>query len=470
MFKKNKEKTPKKHNPGWVSQRDMWAWQSRDISRSIVILFAGFLMVYCTDTLHMPAAIVSAIMVLSKICDGFGNAFAGFIVDNTHTKWGKARPYEVLIVGLWLANWLLFSTPESFSLVAKSIWVFIMYTLVNAVFYPILYASNTVYIVRVFNKDQIATVQSIGGVILMLAAVIFNVAFPMMMKVFATSAAGWSKLALMWAVPMIILGLCRMIFLPERLDVETKAEKQKKLNWKDVWQVLKHNKYIWVACLCGLLFNFVTSMGVQVYYFKYIAHNVGIMGVVSLSNIIILPLAFLFPRWIKKFSTSKLMMVGFVVSAAGYLVNFFAGANVPMLMIGQILIGAGNVPFSMLFMLIVLECADYNEWKGMARMEGTMSSLNGLLNMVGAALGSAGLGVILQAVGYTGSAATNSSASLMMIRLLFSLVPMALYLIVAISLASYSKLDKQMPQIRKDLAARRAAAKENETPAADANN
>jgi len=451
MVKKNK----KTENPGHVSQRDMWLWQSRDVSRSVVILFAGFIMLYCTDTLKMSAAIVSVIMVVSKVCDGVANAFAGWIVDNTQTKWGKARPYEVLIIGLWISNWLLFSTPASFSMTAKIIWVFIMYTLVNAVFYPILYASNTVYIARAFKKDQIATIQSIGGIIIMLAAVIFNIAFPMMIKVVANDGAGWSKLAAIWAVPMMIIGVLRMIFIPEKYDIETTAKEKEKLNWKEVWGVLKKNRFLWILGFCGFLFNFVTSMGVQAYYFKYIAHNVGIMGIVSAANIISLPLVFLFPRWIKKFSTSKLMVVGFVISALGYLVNFVAGANVLLLMIAQVLVGAGNVPFSMLPVLLVLECADFNEYKGLRRMEGTMTSFTNLTNMIGAAFGSAGLGVFLSMAGYTGSTATNSSASLMVIRLLFSLVLMVLYLLVAFSLMGYNKLDKQMPTIREGLKAQK---------------
>lgn len=467
MFKKKKK--DRKQDPSHVSQRDMWLWQSRDVSRSIVILFAGFIMVYCTDTLKMSAAIVSLIMVLSKICDGFSNAFAGWIVDNSKvTKWGKFRPYELFIVGLWVANFLLFSTPQSFNLIAKSIWVFIMYTLVNAVFYPILMASNTPYIARAFRKEQIATVTSIGGIILMLAAVIFNIAFPIMLRTFGKTSRGWSELALIWGIPMIAIGLLRMFFIPERYDVETKAEKKHHLSWKDIWTALKSNKYIWIICFAGFLFNFVTSMGVQVYYFKYIAHNVAIMGVVSASNIIVLPLAFLFPKLIKKFSTSWLMVVGFFVSAAGYFVNFIAGANVPLLMVGQILVGAGNVPFSMLIVLLILDCCDYNEYRGLPRMEATISSFNNMLNMIGAAIGSAALGVILSAVGYTGSAATNSTASLWMIRLLFSLIPAVLYILVGFSLMGYRSLDKKMPTIQKELKAKRAADKDNKPNASTA--
>ena len=48
-------------------------------------------------------------------------------------------------------------------------------------------------------------------------------------------------------------------------------------------------------------------------------------------------------------------------------------------------------------------------------------------------------------------------AAITMIRMLYSLVPMVLYVITAFSLKLY-KLDKLMPQIKADNEARRAAA------------
>lgn len=51
--------------------------------------------------------------------------------DKTKTKWGKAHPYELFIVAIWLATWLLFSTPENMSLTAKLVRVFVMYALAD---------------------------------------------------------------------------------------------------------------------------------------------------------------------------------------------------------------------------------------------------------------------------------------------------------------------------------------------------
>lgn len=459
--KKRKEKKmgkikKEKNKDDKIGFGGLMIWQSRAISTSIVVLILSYLMIYCTDTLQIPAAWVSAILVASKFLDGVTDMFAGFIVDRTRTKWGKARPYEVFIIGLWLCTWLLFSCPEQFSTPVKCAWIFAMYALANSICYTFLNANQTPYMVRAYKETQIVKLTSYGSVVTMLAAVIFNMTFPALMGSVATSAAGWSRLILMFAIPFAAIGILRMIFVEEKYDaVDNTPAGQEKLKVKDIATLLKTDKYILIITLMSLVFNFVCNMGTQSYYFTYIVGNVGLLGILGLAQIIAIPLAFVFPKLISKFSTVKLMFAGFLVSAFGYLINAIAGSNLILLVIGAVLTGAGTIPASMLLPIVIIECADFNEWKGNNRMEGTMSSLTGLGGKVGAAFGAAALGVLLSAAGYTGIADTMPGAAYTMIRVLYGIVPMVLYILTALSLKLY-KLDKLMPQIRTDNEMRRA--------------
>lgn len=436
---------------------NLMLWNSRAISTSIYFLMAGFLMNYCTDVLGITPIYISTILVISKLVDGVTDACAGFIVDRTKTKWGKARPYEIFIVGLWICTWLMFSCPTGLSEILKCIWIFLMYTMVNSICYTFLNANGTVYMVRAYKGSQIVKLTSYSSVIQMLSAVIFNIAFPQLLARFGTTASGWSLLAGGFAIAMTGIGILRMLFVPEKYDVEEKKEKEEKLKVRDIFTMIKGNPYILILALMSLVFTFVTNMGTQVYFYQWIVGNVGLMSVAALAQIVAIPLAFLFPALLKKTTVVKLMFVGFLVSATGYLLNFFAAGNVALLAVAAILTGAGTIPGTMLISLAILECAEYNEWKGRPRMEGTMSSVNSLANKVGAAVGSASLGVLLTIVGYDGSLAEQSAGTLMGIRMLFSIVPMALFVVVAFTLVGYFKLDKLMPQIRRENEEKRAA-------------
>lgn len=452
-----KVKEVKKNKDDKIGFGGLMLWQSRAVSTSIVVLMLGYLMIYATDTLKIPAAAVSLILVASKVFDGITDMVAGFLVDRTETKWGKARPYEIFIVGLWFCTWLLFSCPEFLSTTVKCVWIFIMYALAQSVCYTFLNANVTPYMVRAYKENQIVKLTSYGSVVTMLAAVAFNVLFPTLMGKIATSASGWSRLVLMFAVPLATIGILRMLFVKEKYDVDVTAQQGEKLKVKDILTVVKTDKYIILITIMTFIFNFVCNMGVNVYYFTYVVGNVGLMGVTYIAQMAAIPLAFIFPKLISKFSTVKLMFVGFLVSAFGYLINFFAGSNMVLLMIGAVLTGAGTVPASMLLSLVIIECADFNEWKGIPRMEGTMSSINSFGSKVGAALGAGALGVLLSLAGYTGSAENMPGGAIIMIRMLYSFVPMVLYTLTAFSLKMY-KLDKLMPQIKADNEARRAAA------------
>lgn len=276
---------------------------------------------------------------------------------------------------------------------------------------------------------------------------------------FGTSDSGWRLLVGGFAIAMTAIGVLRMLFVPERYDVEAQKNKEEKLKVSDIFTLIRGNRYILILALMNLVFNFVTNMGTQVYFYQWIVGNVGLMSVAALAQIVAIPLAFVFPALLKRITVVRLMVIGFLVSAAGYLLNFFAAGNVGLLAFAAILTGAGTIPGTMLLSLAVLECAEYNEWKGRPRMEGTMSSVNSLATKIGSAVGSAGLGVLLTVVGYDGSLTEQSAGTLMGIRMLFSIVPMVLFILVAVTLTGYFKLDKQMSKIRQENEERRAASK-----------
>ena len=95
---------------------------------------------------------------------------------------------------------------------------------------------------------------------------------------------------------------------------------------------------------------------------------------------------FVFPPIIRKFSKQKLIMAGVLTTCVGLFINFIAGSNMTLLMIGALLQNAGAVQISMLASLLIVDCAEYNEWKGMRRMEGTLGSVNGFASKFGEAL------------------------------------------------------------------------------------
>lgn len=67
---------------------------SGDIAGNVVYAFLTFfVMIYLSDTIGLDTGIVGTLMAVAKIFDGVSDVIFGSLIDKTHTKMGKARPW-----------------------------------------------------------------------------------------------------------------------------------------------------------------------------------------------------------------------------------------------------------------------------------------------------------------------------------------------------------------------------------------
>ena len=67
---------------------------SGDIAGNVVYAFlTSFVMIYLTDSVGLAAGIVGTLIAVSKLFDGFTDIFFGSMIDKTHSKMGKAKPW-----------------------------------------------------------------------------------------------------------------------------------------------------------------------------------------------------------------------------------------------------------------------------------------------------------------------------------------------------------------------------------------
>lgn len=97
---------------------------------------SSFLLVYYVSVLGVDAAVAASIMAVSKIFDGVSDLIMGRIVDKTHSKWGKARPWILrMCIPLAVCTVLMFSVPSALAGQAQVAYMFLTYNLVSTVFY-----------------------------------------------------------------------------------------------------------------------------------------------------------------------------------------------------------------------------------------------------------------------------------------------------------------------------------------------
>ena len=175
-------------------------WSTRGIAAAINVVLVVYVTFYSTDLLGLNPAIIGGILLASRIVDAFTDLGFGYILDKTHTRWGKARPYEVFIILEWLFTILLFNTPQHASAAVRYVWIGFMYIMINAICatalrrYRLGVSGPRLYPLE---QNQIKAI-SINGAIVMICSIAFNIVFPAFWPQAARpwpAGAAWSSLS-----------------------------------------------------------------------------------------------------------------------------------------------------------------------------------------------------------------------------------------------------------------------------------
>ncbi|MGN0361802.1 MAG: MFS transporter [Bilifractor sp.] len=429
--------------PGWMK----WAWVGRGIGYSLNVVLILQLTYYCTDLLGMPTALVGSLLLASKVFDGFTDLVAGAIIDKTNSRWGKARPYDIFLPLMWIGTVFLFSVPN-FGTTGKAIYIFIMYALVNSVCNTFLMAADPVFLGRTIrSEDNRMSLTSFQGAFIMIFSILANMLIPQMIKGIGSEKSGWTIIALIFAVPLSIIGSIRMLTVKEILT-EDHEVKEDSLPLKKTVVLIGKNKMAIILCVMTILTNTITAMNsaVQSYYFKWIFGDVGLASLISLPTFLTPVLLIFAPKIAKKKGTGFLLKLGLVCSVIGYAFRWIFGANLVTIMVGTIFITIGTVPISMLLSIYTLQCIDYGQRKTGERVEGIVSALMGFGTKVGSGVGSALLGGLMGVSGYIASKAATSqpAAALDMIRFLFGGMPLILAAVILILSFFFVKAGKEV--------------------------
>ena len=115
-------------------------------------LVTSFVMIYLTDTVGLNAGVIGVLIAVARVFDGISDVIFGNLMDKTHTKMGKARPWMLWTqIGNCICLVLLFSVPIGMGQTAQYAYFFIVYVLLNVIFYTannIAYASLTSLITK----------------------------------------------------------------------------------------------------------------------------------------------------------------------------------------------------------------------------------------------------------------------------------------------------------------------------------
>lgn len=426
--------------PGWLK----WVWSGRGISFSLNFLLMAQITYYCTDLLGLNAALVGVLLLVSKAFDAVTDLAAGYIIDRTNTRWGKARPFDIFLVLTWVCVVMLFSTPD-FGITGKAVYVFCLYTLANSVCCTLGSCGDGIYMKRAIRSEKNWTsITAFQGAMIMIFSLIVGILMPTLIATIGTEKSGWTVIALIFAVPLAIIGSLRMFTVREVAagsQSEVIEQPTTKTSFKEVVNALFKNKLIFILGVMIIVYQATSVANPNTYYFKWIFGDIALASLLGLAGFITPILLIFVPALTRKIGSTKFLIAGMAVNLIGCLVRMIFAKNIVMLMLACALTLAGTLPVSSLLTIYVLDCMEYGQKKTGVCIDGVTGAFSGFATKLGSSLGSAMLGIMMGMSGYISDPAATSQpdSAIQMIHFLFAILPVILAVLTFILALMYKR-------------------------------
>lgn len=370
-------------------------------------LLATFLTAYYTDTVGIAAAAVATMFLICRMLDGITDFAMGGIVDKTNTRWGKARPWLILVAPMMcIGIILILSVPHGWSAAMKLVYAYATYIFLNCIVYTIFGIAHAALLARMTrdfkDRNTTATVSSIinSGVGLVVGTLITRLQL----------TVGWTMtgviLGVLAGVLILITGVaCRENIGMGRMEELAQAGEKGKstVPMKKQLPAVFKNRYFWIALILGALVLFINgnAIGAQFYYCNVVLGNPMYMEMLMPAGMGPGIIAMFFmPYFSNKYSKRMFMSVGAVLMILGFSIVGLAGNSLPLVIAGTVIRSLGITPMFAGLYAFVADATDYGEWKFGIRSEGLMSASQSIGSKIGIGFGSACSAWILAISGY----------------------------------------------------------------------
>lgn len=406
---------------------------------------ASYYGVFMTDTVKIPAAAASVIMLIASLWDAINDPIMGTIADRTNTKYGRYRPYFTIFpVLMAIVGVLLFYNPTSFTTNQKIIYVAVTY-IAYGMLYTILTMPQMAVLPAVTqDNDTRNQVIAMGAGFCALSFTVASTFTTNMVEFF-----GGSYIPLM--VIYGVLGIIAFWGLFATSKERYLAPVEKRPIMHDIKTLFKHKQLypimlVWCLASMGYGLMFASSVYYVMYYLArpdLIALYMGIVSIGALVSMVVL-----MPIVLKIFKTGqKALIVTQALTFICYGIAFFFGKNLIVLYVTSFLATAIGAMSNALVNVLVNDTIDFIQLEEGVSLNGTISAIKGFAQKCGTTVVNSGILALLAASGYiAGAIGQQPESTLITLNCIRFGVPAIICVIIVICL-KYYPLEKYYPAI-----------------------
>jgi GPH family glycoside/pentoside/hexuronide:cation symporter len=424
--------------------------------------------------LGMNPFLVGLIAAIPRAFDAISDPMVGYISDNTHTRWGRRRPYILagaILSGIVFA--LMWQMPDGWSessyfwvFLGASILFFLTYTLYAAPFVAFGYEMTADY----HERTRLHTFANTVGQLVWLGVPWFY-AIMANETLFRDTVHGARTLAIAVGFAVAVLGVVPAIVCRERAaPVPVAGERQGVLAntlefLRGIGITFKCTPFVKICAATFLVFNgyqlgISFSLYVMIYYLfggddSRAGELLGWFGTLTAAaTLIVIPLT----GWLAtRIGKRRTFLITISISLVGYALKWI-GYNPDhpyWLLYAAPLVAFGVGSLFTLMGSMIADVCDYDELDTRKRREGVFGAIYWWMVKIGMALAGLLTGIMLNASGFAVELEAQPERTLLLLRIFDVGVPLVTSAIAIAIMLTYRISEGRAYEIRAELERRR---------------
>lgn len=304
-----------------LDARTKWSYcvgaTGRDAAYALVSMYLILYVQYTMNLTSAQFAVISGAMILCMVWDAVNDLLMGIIIENTHFKMGKFKPW-ILIGCITNAAVII-----CLFTIRPSGWAFVGFYSLFYLLWGMTYTMNDIAYWGVLpslssdpgTRDSLVTIMSI-----FICIGQFSVAGVVPVVIAGNAVKAYRTVALVVALALVAFQLLTAFGIKER----DRKEQTEKLSLKDMYRIFARNDQLVAAGAASVFFNITCNIliifGVNFFYIEYGYSESGNLvfyfTVMYGLGMLISQASYAFLA--KHFSREKLLRVCFIALLAGY--------------------------------------------------------------------------------------------------------------------------------------------------------
>lgn len=371
----------------------------------IYTIMSMFLLIFYTDAAKIDPIHAGYIILAGRIFDAVNDPFMGMIVDRTHSKWGKMRPYLLFSPALVaVSTILLFFAPQFSSYGAK-----VAYAAVTYIFWGICFTIQDVPFwsmssVITPNEKERTRFISNGRLGSTAGGILPTVLIPILI---AANALGLRKGYFVSGIIFALLGAALSIIPFFTCKERVVEQRQEVRSLKENFALIGKNKLLQLVILSSVLGSTMVMANVSASYIHYYLIGVENYGIIpngfkmtSLTvavGIGMIPAMIIMPALRKRFSLKQIYIGSAIFGVITHCAFWFIGySNIYLVLLSLVFMGVPLGIYNVITYALIADSVDYIEWKTGERADGVCFAFQTLLSKISAGLATFATSVVLK--------------------------------------------------------------------------